>query len=67
MNLAIYRKKAGLNQAELAQLLGVGASTVSAYETGARTPPIKKAHRIVEVLRSRKVKCKFDDIFPPAG
>lgn len=39
INLKKLRKSKGLNQDELAQILGVGKTTVSNYETGYTTPP----------------------------
>ncbi len=39
LKLKKLRKAKGLNQDELAQILGVGKTTVSNYETGYTTPP----------------------------
>lgn len=36
--LAYYRKRDGLSQRELAQKIGVSASTIGMYETGKRFP-----------------------------
>ena len=40
------RKYKGLNQDELAQMLGVGKTTVSNYETGYTTPPNTNLHQL---------------------
>lgn len=39
LNLKKLRKAKGLNQDELAQILGVGKTTISNYETGYTAPP----------------------------
>lgn len=49
-NLAFYRKKAGLNQKELADRLGIGATTVSGWERGAYTPDIDTLFVICRLL-----------------
>ena len=36
-----YRKRAGMTQGELAQMLGIAQSTLSQYETGKRSPDVK--------------------------
>lgn len=49
-NLAFYRKKKGLNQKELADRLGIGATTVSGWERGAYTPDIDTLFAICRLL-----------------
>lgn len=39
-NLKTYRKRKGINQAELAKLLGVGRTTITKWETGDNIPNI---------------------------
>ena len=42
------RKRAGLSQAQLAQRLGVGRSTVSGWETGRVQPTFDSVTRVME-------------------
>ncbi len=48
-----YRKKAGLTQKDLAELMGVTQSSVSAWETGNNDPCLKKLLRLAELLGCR--------------
>ncbi|MCL2003971.1 MAG: helix-turn-helix domain-containing protein [Oscillospiraceae bacterium] len=48
--IAIYRKRAGLNQAELAEKLNVAQTTVSGWERGYREPDNKALKIMSEVL-----------------
>ena len=48
-----YRKKAGLTQKDLAELMGVAQSAVSAWETGINDPCLKKLLRLAELLDCR--------------
>ena len=52
------RKKAGLTQVQLADLLGVSQANISAWEKGKDFPSADKLPNIAEVL-----KCKIDDLF----
>lgn len=45
-----YRKAAGLTQQALAERLHAGQSTVAQWETGVRTPPVKRLLDIAAVL-----------------
>lgn len=47
--LKVARIKAGLNQSDLAQQLGVGQNAISNYERGS-TPKLETAVRIAEIL-----------------
>lgn len=49
-NIAFYRKKAGMNQKELADRLGIGATTISGWERGAYTPDIDTLFVICRLL-----------------
>lgn len=49
-NIAFYRKKAGMNQKDLADRLGIGATTVSGWERGAYTPDIDTLFTICRLL-----------------
>ena len=49
-NLADFRKKAGLNQAELGGLVGVSRQTISLIERGDYNPSVTVALKIAQVL-----------------
>lgn len=50
MTLKELRESKKLAQDDLAQLLGVRASTICRYETGKRTPDIKMVDKIARVF-----------------
>ena len=56
-NLRKIRKAKGLNQKELASLVGVSESSISQYETGGKNPSFEVALKIAEVLD-----CEFADL-----
>lgn len=43
------RKKCGFTQAELGKVLGVGANTISSYETGKTQPSMDKIMKLAEI------------------
>ena len=47
-NLRYLRKRAGLTQLELAQVLGVSRSTIGMYEKGDREPDFEMLERIAD-------------------
>lgn len=49
-NIAFYRKKKKMNQKDLADRLGVAATTVSGWERGAYTPDIDTLFSICRLL-----------------
>jgi len=49
-NLADFRKKAGLNQADLGGLVGVSRQTISLIERGDYNPSVTVALAIAQVL-----------------
>lgn len=49
-NLKEYRKEAGLNQKDLAKLLGVSMYTVSVWERGVRMPEWGMLEKVSDVL-----------------
>lgn len=57
-----YRKRAGLNQGELAKKVGLKNNTISAYERGISTPRQNKLFELSQVFG-----CTVDDLFPPTG
>lgn len=57
LSIGIYRKKAGLTQAELGRRLGVATHTVWRWENGSRHPDIQTAVKIAEILG-----CTLDEL-----
>ena len=55
-----FRKKKGLTQKELGELIGKTHNTVSNYETGTISPEQDALFAI-----SRALGCTLDDLFPP--
>lgn len=47
-NLRKLRESQGMTQAELAQILGISASTLGMYETGQRHPKLEIEERIAD-------------------
>ena len=62
-NLRVIRKKMGMQQKELAGLLGCTAGNVSHYEAMGQTIPRKMAEKIVQVAASRGLTITIDDIY----
>jgi putative transcriptional regulator len=58
IKLAELRKKKGLTQKELADILGVSESTISMYETGDRIPSLFKAKKMAKFFN-----VKVEEIF----
>lgn len=48
--IRFLRRKASMNQSELAKILGVSTSTVGFWEIGKRTPDVKLLVKIAEVF-----------------
>lgn len=61
--LAYLRKENGLSQKELAVLLGVSAGTIGMWETGHRTPPLKKAIEVANLFNTQ-VECISFPTYP---
>ena len=53
-----YRKECGMQQAELAELVGVRRETIGNLENGKYNPSLKLAMDIAKVF-----KCRVEDIF----
>jgi transcriptional regulator with XRE-family HTH domain len=51
------RKKRGLTQKQLAELLGVKQQNVSDWERGERSPSVKNLKKLSEILN-----CQIDDL-----
>lgn len=51
-NLKNLRERAGLTQAELAELIGVAQATVAQYELGLRVPTVIVAVKMEKPLRT---------------
>lgn len=52
-----YRRKNGMTQTDLAEMLSISQNAVSQYEAGKRTPTVKKLAQIATVLG-----CTVDEI-----
>jgi putative transcriptional regulator len=48
--LAELRKERGLSQRDLAKKLGVSYGAIALYETGKRTPSLKRAKEIADIF-----------------
>lgn len=59
MELKLYRVRNGLSQADLASQLGVAQNSVSQWESGKRSPTLKKLARIASILG-----CPVETLFP---
>lgn len=64
-NLQRIRKKAGLSQAELADIIGVSVRTLQDYEQGRRN--INKAAADVVLKLAKALHCKLNDIMNQEG
>lgn len=53
LTLADYRKRAGLTQEELAQMVGVTNVYISNLETGLKKPSIKLAEMLAQELKTK--------------
>lgn len=49
--IAVLRKEQGMNQKELGMKLGVGQTTVSAWETGKNEPDAESLHKMARLFR----------------
>lgn len=58
INVKKYRNKAGITQKRLAELLGVGQSTVAMWEAGENLPCAGKLPKLAKILG-----CSVDDLF----
>ena len=50
-NLKAFRELRGLSQAQLGRLAGIGAASISHFETGQRTPTVESVVRLADALR----------------
>lgn len=57
-NLKKVREDKGMKQSELADIMGVSQKTVSAWETGRRTPSTKYMQQLEDIFKVAK-----EDIF----
>lgn len=47
-----YRKGKNLSQEQIAKEMGLNQHTISQWETGERTPNVKKALKLAEILET---------------
>ncbi|EDW4641448.1 helix-turn-helix transcriptional regulator [Salmonella enterica subsp. enterica serovar Java] len=64
-NISAVRKKTGVTQQQLADLLGWKQSRIGNYEAGVRTPDLSSCRRIVDALNILGADCSLDTVFPP--
>lgn len=57
MGVKEMRKKRGLTQKQLAELLGVKQQNISDWERGERSPSVKNLKKLSEILN-----CQIDDL-----
>lgn len=57
-NIKRLRKSMGITQVKLAEMVGVGSSTVTQWETGARRPTVDMIPRLAKALG-----CSIDELF----
>lgn len=57
-----YRKKAGLTQAELAELADLSVQHVSRIESGCYTPSLKSFFMLISILKIDLFRCGFNTI-----
>lgn len=62
MDYVLARKRIGMTQAELAEMLGIDQSTVSLWETGATQPRVKLLPRLAEIYG-----CTVDELLDRKG
>lgn len=58
------REEAKLQQADLYRHLNWKQSRLANYESGARTPGLDEARKIVAALNALGVSCSLADVFP---
>lgn len=61
LNIKYLRKKAGLKQYELANLVGVTQSKICEYENGNKSPSVHRLPKIADALG-----VEINDLFIPA-
>ena len=64
-NLRVFREKSGLNQTQLAVMVGVTQSMMNQLEKGNKGPSLQTARRVVEAFKSSGVPCYIEQVFPP--
>lgn len=50
MKITEYRKELNLSQSELAEMVGVGQSTIAMWESGERMPRVKFLKKLSEIF-----------------
>jgi putative transcriptional regulator len=63
--IAEQRKKLGISQLVLADVIGWGQSRVANYELSIRKPGLDECRMIVLGLNKLGANCSLDDVFPP--
>lgn len=60
-SLAELRAEHNMSQRDLAQELGVSSATIGMYESGKRTPPLKKAILIAKLFNTQVENISFSN------
>ncbi len=60
-SLADLRSEHNMSQRDLAQELGVSSATIGMYESGKRTPPLKKAILIAKLFNMQVENISFSN------
>ncbi len=63
--ISFERKKIGMTQQQLADVLGWKQSRIGNYESGIRTPDLRSCRQIISALNTQGVECTLDSVFPP--
>ncbi|MBQ6133008.1 MAG: helix-turn-helix transcriptional regulator [Lachnospiraceae bacterium] len=61
IELSKLRKEKNLSQRDLADIIHVSSATIGFYETGRRTPPLKKAIAIAEYFNLPVERIQFSN------
>lgn len=57
------RRSLGLEQQELAEILGITHTSISNYENGKRHPRIRIVRKMLELAKKHKIKLTLEDFF----
>lgn len=63
-NIKTLRLALAMNQREFSDELGVTASMVSLYETGARSPGYKTCRKLIACAKKHGIKLSLDEVRP---
>lgn len=58
------RLKMRMSREDFAAALGLTYAAISHYENGLRKPRLDVCRRILDLAKARRIKVKFEDIYP---